>query len=1240
MSLQLRTIIDAREVFIDLFGDEPVLLNFSTAEIQDITAKNSAFSQEFSIPGTKNNNDIFNFYYDLNSIPQTFNPNNKFASTLLWDGIIILEGYIRLNGVTITDGDIIYSVTFYNQIGDLSANIGDKFLYDLDLADLSHPWSTRVVLESNTDYNLFPLTGTTNYSYQNGKTFWGLYNIGYQYISGSTINASVSPLLQFSPVFSSSTSPNTYYPTYGNFDFKSTPLHDYYYKPSIQIKELYQRICNQAGFQVKSDFFDTAYFDRFYLPLKFSDETIYPKNAIIACYSYDGQEFGLDGTPQYTNPSSGVTCNSLGLVATTSSLTFPPIYAGQYTFQFGFYYASNTSCDVAETSPELNLWFSDGTNTVNLFQTSTCDTFQSQSTSFQRDFIFTGNSVIQFYFTGNYMDVGGFNFQIKNGPRFLVSGQTIDYRIEFPQNDYKQIDFITSVNRYFNLIVVPSPDNPKTLIVEPIVDYIGKGPVLDWTTKISGKEPQSLKPTNSLINGTLDFEFHTDNDYTNEEFKTLSNRIFGTQKIQLNQEFKDNVTTFNSLFSSPIDLVVSNVTNADITLSSMSKLKSIDVSGKTIQTFIPYKINPKLVFRGLTMPNANYGNIGEFTTFTSQTNCTSGVTLNVTKTGYIKYNDCAGNQIYWRLNSLGSDTYNQCIDPTSIQPGYPLSDIANYTITSTGTTCQQAVTINKYQTYWMNDVEMATFTNTNRFTTYPFNFNNFSHYTNWRGTDFSNISNPEEFMFVNENLYDLYYKDYVEDLISLENKLYSAKIYLTPYEVKALKFNEKILINNTYFRINKISNYNLLEPAICDIELVKLTKTYKEHRKLYYRLTPCSGDTVLYSNSDIMYNLYGYVGSYTTIFDDDLNYLGCYSVSIDAFNETADYQHYYLSSGFTPNLTNVFSDCTCSAQTFMNIVQDKPADQRVYAYEAEICEYPGESFTVYSYDPNLLPSPAVYKQYFDFDPTFFVYCLTNFRRSAAPAYDYFQRYELFENCEDCYGSGFNKLYGGKVISDNGCECPMSGFNGTITFNNSGLTKVETSCMEYDYSGATTYFQTGTTYTFSGSATVSSPFVFNINPYFSGYVDNYIGTFSYSGYNETLNKQYWTGTTSGFTGTTYVGSVADSFSSVPISINDNYYEFDIFNSYYVNNTECIPVSPTMTPSNTPTPSITPSNTPTPAPVTCRIYSNETPSTWFGDYIDCDGITNYNVTLLGGEQICAQSYSTIYGPSLTIGVSCIP
>ena len=995
--LRIRTTVDNDNIFLDLYRNEPVLLSLSFAELQDITKKNSNFSKAFSLPGSKKNNQVFNFFYDLNAIPTTFDPNNKFSATLMWDGYEIMVGYIRLNGVTIADGEIIYQVTFYNQVGDLMANIGDKFLFDLDLNYLSHPYDPSVILECNTDPNLFPVTGTTNYSYQNGKTMWGLYNIGYDYISANTLNTAVTPLVQFTPIVNSG-GIISYNPEPGNFDFSGTPVHDYYFKPAIQAKELYEAIIREAGYIVESNFFDTAYFQRFYMPLKFVDETIYSRNAIPPCYTYTNTGITLNGfNVFFANAGENVECNTLGWTGDSSSLLVDSAYAGQYTFRFTFDLNPTISfCDDFTSSySTIDFQFNDTISPpISLYQNTICDGTRT-TVSFEQIFNLSGDSVLQFIFYGDNLIIESFKFEVVEGPRFIPNGSIINYDIEFPDNDYKQIDYITSINKYFNLVVVPNPDKPSNLIIEPIIDYIGKGEVLDWTTKIDFNQTQNLYPTTSLLNGTLEFEFKLDQDYANKDFQSQANRIFGTDKFKLGLEFKDTTTKFDYIFSSPIDITMSNSYVPIITLNSMSKLKQVDISGQTQQTFVPFKILPKLTFRGLTLPVDNYGFVGGTGQTLGDSSCVSGVTVNVTSPGWIKWADCSGIQSYQYFTN-GSRIISGCINPFSVAIGTPYFPVANFTQT-TGSPCTSLTPISVYQYWYMDDAQQDRFTNINRFTTYPFNYTGFSHYINFRGEDQSDVT-PTQFSFVADDLYNIYYEPYIQDLISEENKIYAAKIYLLPQDIQKLRWNERILINNTYFRINKITNFNALEPAICDIELVKLTKEYPGHPKLFYDLIPCDEGEIKHTNSDIMFNLFAYAANYVKLYDESYNYLGCYGVTVTNEDPNVTYEKFWLSSAYTSNLVGVFADCGCTGRTEFDVIQEEPGEDRLFWYSALDCATSATTYTFNSTNADLLTGTTSYKLYNT--GTTQTVCVFNPRPTFVQSTPW-QLLSAYTNCEDC-----------------------------------------------------------------------------------------------------------------------------------------------------------------------------------------------------------------------------------------------
>jgi hypothetical protein len=923
MNLQIACVVNGNTEYIELFGNEAFTMDISFAEIQDVTKKNSAYSKELNVPGSKQNNYIFNYFFDLNQVPLNFTPTKKFEASVLYNGYVIASGYIRLNNVVVTGIEKTYNITFYNGVGDVAAQIGDKFMAQLDLSHLDHPFTDNVYLQSTLDPNLFPMTGTTNYSYQNGKTFWGLFNIGYNYVNSlsaitsyytttSTTSISISSgqktiitaaskpfipgdtirmtnagtgywiqgivdsingtTIVFTPNLGLGTGTYSSWnisrelaegavvndpvttpllefqaqnvPNY--MSFSGTPVRQYYFKPSIQIKELYEQIFKQAGYNIESNFFQTSYFEKYYLPLKFLDETIYTRGSVQPCFSYSGNDTNFTGT--LVNPLGIITCNNIPFTATTTGFIIPAGYEGVYTFQIN----AKASGDIQANDTgilQANI-IVNGSATQIINEYVFAPSFGGQTGPFTFDTTVpvtvnvSGATTISLeILTFGVAALDSFTFEILYSPRFIIGN--FNYSNEFPPNDFKQIDFITSINKYFNLVCIPSTTIPNTLVIEPIIDYIGKGKILDWSEKIDWDSPITVSPTTNILNGTLLFNFKLDQDYANQQFNIANNRIFGTYELQLNQDYKDNKIEFNTIFGSPVDTGLNNSNLPAITISNMATIKTQENKGVSLQKLNPYKILPRVIFRGPVLPNENW----------SQINLTGNTTQ------------------YW----------------------------------------------------WAEQDRIDRWQETNRFTTYPFSYTGFSHYINYNAQDFFD---PLESQFTSQqDMYDIYYYDYISDIISPENKIISAKIYLTPYEIANLEFNEKIIVKNAYFRVNKISGYNLTEPSLCNIELIKLTKNYTPHPVQYYDLINCnSGGTDYHTTSDLNYNMYAYVGNYVNIYtgsSTNYNSIGCFQVQLGEPNSTYDYEKVFIASGYTSAGVSVYDNCGCTGRTQMIVVQQQ-----------------------------------------------------------------------------------------------------------------------------------------------------------------------------------------------------------------------------------------------------------------------------------------------------------------------------
>ena len=857
--LQLITEILGEKIVLDLYGNEDITASISIAEVQDISQKNSSFTQDFDLPGSKTNNRVFQHFYNINSVQTNYDARNKFSAYFTYDGYTIMTGYIRLNSVTQTKNEIFYNVNFYNQIGDVAANISDKYMRDLDLSYLSHPFNETLGYDSIPDPDL----ANSGYIPQptSGITYWSLFNKGYQYqvTSGGTqlasIEPTITPLLTFLP---------QNFLSAGTFSNEYSPVRYFYFTPTIKINELYRQVFLQSGYEIDSNFFDTAYFNRFHLPLSFSD-TLYPLQSFQPEYGFSASTPAFSGRTQFFCQND--TCSVATAGSPPQDFLLPPSTVfldnfsadtgNNYSFQLsqpGLYHfrANFTAVNTGLTSGTVVMYimrqFSSPTSFTGLSMQNNAYVIPASTTGDSVTFDFNintaqkGASLTDYYSINTFFSttagsiwISGLTFQLipeDNNPRY-ISGD-FDYNLEFPENEFKQIDFITSVNKLFNLVVVPNTEFPSKIKVEPVIDYFHTGEVLDWTSKVDRNQPIIVQPTTSILQGTLAFLYPDEEDTANTSFRELNNRNFGTQNITLNTDYKDTITSIAPVFSSLIDYVLPNPASTQYpTLPFHYLTVQKDVEGTSTNFFTPYETNPQLFYRGILIPSTNLGSF-------------SGTPSDVV----------------WRVEN-----------PTGTTPS----------------------------------VVVKSFPCNNRFTTYPFGVSGFSHYINFNKRDFFDIK--EKQFTCSNDMYDIYWKDYILDLTDDESRLVSLSVYLTPFEIQQLDFTELILIDGNYYRLNKISDYSLSRPNVVNVELVKKTRDYTSHPVRYFDLVSCTGSTTIHTSTDYNATIYAYVGQYIKVGST------CYQIIDATYNPSYTYErvnnyYYYSQDTFQPVVFDSCSDCT------------------------------------------------------------------------------------------------------------------------------------------------------------------------------------------------------------------------------------------------------------------------------------------------------------------------------------------
>jgi hypothetical protein len=82
-------------------------------------------------------------------------------------------------------------------------------------------------------------------------------------------------------------------------------------------------------------------------------------------------------------------------------------------------------------------------------------------------------------------------------------------------------------------------------------------------------------------------------------------------------------------------------------------------------------------------------------------------------------------------------------------------------------------------------------------------------------------------------LFNQYWGRYINELYDDDARVMTCNIYFDPYELPTIQLNDKIFIKDAYYRINKISGFNLSKKESVQVELLKASVsqfTFKRHR--------------------------------------------------------------------------------------------------------------------------------------------------------------------------------------------------------------------------------------------------------------------------------------------------------------------------------------------------------------------------------------------------------------------------
>jgi hypothetical protein len=87
--------------------------------------------------------------------------------------------------------------------------------------------------------------------------------------------------------------------------------------------------------------------------------------------------------------------------------------------------------------------------------------------------------------------------------------------------------------------------------------------------------------------------------------------------------------------------------------------------------------------------------------------------------------------------------------------------------------------------------------------------------------------------YTNANLFNVYHRAYLDEITNKDSKVFTGEFYLTPWDIDKLDFRDQIIVDNSYWRINKVNDYNPFKDGLTKVELIKVLDVIKQPAEVF-----------------------------------------------------------------------------------------------------------------------------------------------------------------------------------------------------------------------------------------------------------------------------------------------------------------------------------------------------------------------------------------------------------------------
>ena len=525
-------------VLVDLYENENISLNWSFNDIKDLAPRGN-YSRTFRIPFTPTNAGIFGFIQENTFQFSGFNPKRKINASITVDTIPIIEGYVQFKSAYTSNGEISdLEIVFFGNTVDFFKTIGDADFKNYIGAELQIDYNDELTYDKLSFFN-----ATTDVYLgfaDRGQNWVGQINETGTRSIYSTDQSIVPKVGELTPYVS------TRYIFDKIFALSGFQFNDVDSATLVeQLNKMWIPWSGEAGYIQTTGNPETA---KFKLQGGIDGQTIQGSD-FVSTVMDNGQTLYIAPLPSMTEVAdygNNVTgnvytapINARYLLQSNLACEINTALNGSYVFSVGLMrtylgqksiYPSSSAFyfyNPATGTYELNtVKIASATNSYNAFVVD--DNYIPAGATIE-PVLFTGVGAIQSY-SGNITlrNSGSAAF---NSSFFSTSvtkplfGNPIDWTANAPV--MKCSEFISSLFKMFNLVVIADDINPKLLTFIPIQEYLAQGVAKDWSNKIDVSKDITLTSTADYQATENTWTYKSSTDYLNSLYNSQGNRVYG-----------------------------------------------------------------------------------------------------------------------------------------------------------------------------------------------------------------------------------------------------------------------------------------------------------------------------------------------------------------------------------------------------------------------------------------------------------------------------------------------------------------------------------------------------------------------------------------------------------------------------------------------------------------------------------------------------------------------------------------